>query len=261
VRLSSIAALLAAGLLIAGPAAGQTVLSLGPAEHSTVGLAFRGAAAGAHPALIVVLHGDAPQGPPGYQYRFAQRAAEARPDAVVLALLRPGYADPQGRRSTGVRGWTNGDNYTSEVLDQLAAAIVDAKRRYGASRVTLVGHSGGAAISALLLARRPWVAEAGVLVACPCDLKAWRRHMGWLQKNPIWLLPVRSLSPIETAGRIRRDVPLTLIVGEKDDVAPPKFSRAFAEAAGKRGAPARVIVLPGKDHEILLDPAVIQALR
>ena len=34
------------------------------------------------------------------------------------------------------------------------------------------------------------------------------------------------LSPIETAGRIRPDVPLTLIAGEKDVVAPPSLSRA-----------------------------------
>jgi len=255
------AAVLGAGLLIAGPAAGQAVVSLGPAEASTVGLAWRGAAAGVRPPLIVVLHGDAPRGPPSYQYRFAERAAAARPDAVVLALLRPGYADPAGRRSAGQRGGANGDNYTPQVLDQLTAAIVDARRRYGASRVTLVGHSGGAAISALLLARRPWVADAGVLVACPCDLKAWRRHMGWLQKNPGWLLPVRSLSPVETAARIRPDVPLTLIVGERDAVAPPSLSRAFAEAAGHRGAPARLIVLPGKGHEILLEPAVFEAVR
>jgi len=251
----------AAALLVAGPAAGQTVLNLGPAEASTVGLAWRGASAGAHPPLIVVLHGDAPRGPPGYQYRFAADAVAARPDAVVVALLRPGYADPAGRRSLGRRGRTTGDNYTPEVLDQLAAAILDARRRYGASGVTLVGHSGGAAVSALLLERRPWVAERGVLVSCPCDLHAWRRHMARLQLNPIWFLPVRSLSPIETVGRIRPGVPVTVIVGSQDKVAPPSFSRAFVEAARKKGVPMKLMVVPGAGHELLLDPAVLEALR
>jgi pimeloyl-ACP methyl ester carboxylesterase len=250
-----------AALLFAGPAAAQQVLNLGPAQASTVGLAWRGARVGPHPPLIVVLHGDAPQGPPGYQYRFAASAAVVRPDAVVVALLRPGYSDPAGRRSQGRRGWTTGDNYTPEVLDQLAAAILDLRRRYGASSVMLVGHSGGAAVSALLLERRPWVAERGVLVSCPCDLHAWRRRMAALQKNPVWFLPVRSLSPIETVGRIRPGVPVTVIVGARDEVAPPSLSRAFFEAGRKRGVAMRYVELPGKGHEILLDPAVLAALR
>ena len=85
--------------------------------------------------------------------------------------------------------------------------------------------------------------------------------MAALQTNPIWWLPVRSLSPIETAGRIRPGVPLTVIVGTKDDVAPPRLSRAFVEAARRKGVAVRYIELPGKDHEILLDPAVLAALR
>ena len=255
------AVLAAVALLLPGPAAAQEVLSLGPAGTSTVGLAWRGAAVGPHPPLIVVLHGDAPQGPPSYQYRFAASVVAARPDAVAVALLRPGYADPTGRRSDGRRGWTTGDNYTPQVLDQLAAAVLDARRRYGAAQVTLVGHSGGAALAALLLERRPWVAERGVLVSCPCDLHAWRRHMARLQLNPVWFLPVRSLSPTETVGRIRPGVPVMVLVGERDDVAPPRFSRAFVEAARKKGVPARLVVVPGAGHELLLDPAVLAALR
>jgi dipeptidyl aminopeptidase/acylaminoacyl peptidase len=260
VRLWALAGL-AAVLLLAGPAAARQAVSLGPAGASTVGLAWRGARAGAHPPLIVVLHGDAPQGPPSYQYRFAENAAAARPDAVVLALLRPGYADPAGRRSGGRRGWTTGDNYTPEVLDQLAGAILEARRRYAASDVVLVGHSGGAALAALLLERRPWVADAGVLVACPCDLHVWRRHMARLQLNPVWLLPVQSLSPIETVGRIRPGTPVTVIVGARDDVAPPTLSRAFVAAGRRKGVAMRYVELPGKGHEILLDPAVFAALK
>jgi hypothetical protein len=35
---------------------------------------------------------------------FAQRAAQALEDAVVVALLRPGYVDDAGDRSAGERG-------------------------------------------------------------------------------------------------------------------------------------------------------------
>jgi pimeloyl-ACP methyl ester carboxylesterase len=248
-------------LACAGPAVAQEALSLGPAGQRTAGLAWRGESAGQHPTLIVVLHGDAPGGPLDYQYAFAARAAGVRPDAVVLALLRPGYADPQGRRSDGRRGWTTGDNYTPQVLDQLTAAIVETRRRYGASRVVLVGHSGGAALAALLLARRPWTADAAVLVSCPCDLAAWRRRMAVKQLNPLWLAPVASLSPIETVGRIRRGARVTLLVGSDDPVTPPSLSRAFVAQARKAGVDARLILVPGAGHELLLDPAVLAALR
>ncbi|WP_214286017.1 hypothetical protein, partial [Acinetobacter pittii] len=62
--------------------------------------------------LIVVLHGAAPVAKPDYQYAFARAAAEAVPHSIAVALLRPGYEDPQGHRSPGARGQTTGDNYT-----------------------------------------------------------------------------------------------------------------------------------------------------
>lgn len=66
-----------------------------------------------HPILVVVVHGDSPDGPPTYQYRFAERAAAAISDAVVAAVLRPGYGDGEDS-SDGLRGFTTGDNYTPE---------------------------------------------------------------------------------------------------------------------------------------------------
>jgi len=250
-------------LLLAGPglarAAGEPV-TLGPAGHRTAGLAFRGAQADGHPRLIVVLHGDAPQGPPSYQYAFAARAAAAAPDAVVLALLRPGYADPQGRRSDGDRGITDGDNYTADRLDQLAAAIKEAQARYHARETILVGHSGGAASSALLMARRPELARRALLVSCPCDLGAWRRHMLVQQKNPVWLLPVHSLSPADLAPRLAPSARIALLVGAEDEVAPPALDRAFLAAARRSNARVTLTVVPGVGHEMLLDPVVISAL-
>jgi len=91
------------------------------------------------------------------------------------------------------RGLADGDNYTPERLDQLAAAIKEAQVRYHARETVLVGRSGGAASSALLMARRPDLAPHALLVSYPCDLGRWRRHMLVLQKNPIWLRPVSSL--------------------------------------------------------------------
>ncbi|WP_293384599.1 hypothetical protein [Phenylobacterium sp.] len=233
-------------------------LTLGPAGARTAAQAWVGASAGAHPPLIVVLHGDAPFVKPSYQYVFAQHAAATVPQAVVVALLRPGYADRQGRRSDGVRGRTTGDNYTPQVLDQLFRAIGEAKARYGAGEVVVAGHSGGAALSALLLERG--VASRALLVSCPCDLGPFRRHMAVKQFSPMWLLPVRSLSPMAGVGRIKPGARVTLVSGTADDIAPPPESRAFAEAARKAGATVVLVPIPG-GHEVFLDPAVQVALK
>jgi hypothetical protein len=73
--------------------------------------------------LIVVLHGDAPFHNPGYQYAFASMLEKAAPGVVIDALLRPGYSDPYGLKSDGDRGFATGENYTAEVISDIAKSI------------------------------------------------------------------------------------------------------------------------------------------
>jgi hypothetical protein len=186
------------------------------------------------PLLILVLHGDSPFGPPLYQDVFARTAAARMDGVVVAALLRPGYADSTADRSDGVRGWTTG-NYTPEVVDATNAVIVQLKAKFGSRRTV---HSGGAAVVASVLGRHPSTAQAALLVSCPCDLAAWRSHMLKLQKNPVWLLPVRSLSPIETSETVSPTVHVRMLVGTKDDVAPPELTERYAAALRARGIDA-----------------------
>src|ERR1700737_478520 len=83
--------------------------------------------------------------------------------------LRPGYSDGEDR-SDGMRGETTGDNYTPEVVNAVATAISELKAGYHPRRVVLVGHSGGSAIMANLLGQQASIADAALLVSCPCDL-------------------------------------------------------------------------------------------
>lgn len=221
---------------------------------------FRSADAGAAPVLVVVLHGDAPFVKPSYQYEFAANAAQQLHGVVVAALLRPGYTDKQGDTSDGVRGNTTADNYTPEVLDQLDAAIRRLKDELHPSQVVLVGHSGGAAISADLIARDPGVAKAALLVSCPCDVPAFREHMKTVAPTPLWDAPVRSVSPLDVVGGISKTTRIAMVVGEEDNIAPPSLTNRYSAAMKKRDIKVQVTVLPGEGHEIFLDPAVIQEL-
>jgi predicted esterase len=221
---------------------------------------FTSPAAGQHPILIVVLHGDAPFARPSYQYEFAERAAGSG-DVVAAAILRPGYADPSGDASSGDRGLTTGDNYTRDRIDMIVAAVRQLQARHHARATVLVGHSGGAAIVADILGLYPDLARRALLASCPCDLPAWRAYMKSVHPTPLWDEPVESLSPVDFATRVPRRDEIVLMVGGEDATAPPRFTQAYADALRKGGVRAEVDILPGRDHEVLLDPAVVQRLQ
>ena len=210
----------------------------------------------ARPTLVIALHGDLFDPTPSYQYAFAQALtqsfdAPAMPDrvrarlgphpavndVVAAGLLRPGYTDNAGDRSDGDRGDARGDNYTAGVTRDISRAVQVLKERFTARRVVLVGHSGGAAIAALVLGQHPDLADAALLVACACG-------------------PSQSLQPLEAASGVRRDVIVRLLVGKDDAVTPPDVSLRYAEVLQKRGIEAHVTVLPGLGHNIMFTQPV-----
>jgi pimeloyl-ACP methyl ester carboxylesterase len=220
---------------------------------------YHAAALVADPDLIVVLHGDL--GGPGYHYLAAQKLAQASDSVIAVGMLRPGYSDDSGNRSSGVEGRWVGDNYTTPVIDAIAAAIDTLRRQFKPGHVILVGHSGGAAITADLIGRHPRLVDAAVLVSCPCDLPRFRRHMFDLQRQPIWLMPVGSLSPMDLAAGVDPSTTVKVIVGDSDNVAPPPMSRAYAASLGQHHVPVKLIEIPGAPHNILLDPRVLSEIN
>ena len=219
---------------------------------------YRGAAPVENPDLIVVLHGDL--GGPGYMYAAARMLAQASDSVIAVGMLRPGYTDDDGNRSSGVGGRWVGDNYTTQVVDAIAAAIDTLRTAFKPAHVILVGHSGGAAITADLIGRHPHVVDAAVLVSCPRDLPRFRRHMFALQHQPIWLMPVRSLSPMDLAGEVDPTTVVKVIVGGADNLAPPEYSRAYAARLEQQHVSVKLIEIPGAPHNILLDPRVLSEI-
>jgi pimeloyl-ACP methyl ester carboxylesterase len=232
------------------------------------------------PVLILILHGDIPNPRPDYQYLFAKLITLGWPEAperstalraplgndwkdedvVAAGILRPGYADPSGDRSSGDMGRAAGDNYTPAVVDAVASATRQLKERYNARAVVLVGHSGGGAIVANVLGRHPDLVDGALLVACGCDPEAWRSRMRARQPGPLWDETNPSLLPLSTVRQVRPGTLVRLIVGAEDDVAIPDDSRKYAEALGQRGIDARLTIEPELGHNILVTPASVRAL-
>ena len=227
---------------------------------------YRSVKLSSRPVLVVVLHGDllGVRAIPAttYHYVFAQNASMQMDNLVVAALLRPGYRDSTGEQSEGERGLTTGDNYTPQVVDAVAQAIEQLKNKFHPMRTVLVGHSGGAAITGDLLSRWPSAADAALMVSCPCDLTAWRKHMQQMQNNnPIWSAPIQSLSPIDLASKVPPSIHVQLLVGSKDPVAPPEISEHYAEALRSHGSHVALTIAPGLEHDILLEPVTMNALK
>ena len=182
-------------------------------------------------------------------------------NVVAVAILRPGYADDSGQKSEGERGETTGDNYTPKVVDAVADAVNQLKTTFHPEATILIGHSGGAAISANVLGKWPTAANAALLVSCPCDLVAWRKHMLKLQNNSIWRAPVTSLSPMDYAGKVAASTRVRMVVGSEDPIAPPEFTQEYADALRKHGVPVDVVTAPGRKHDILLESIVLGQLK
>ena len=189
----------------------------------------------AHPRLAVFLHGDFDG--PSYHYEMAKLVAAQNDDLVTVGLLRPGYTDASGNRSTGTRGTTGGDNYTPEVVDAVAASLRSLAEAHHTDGIVLIGHSGGAAIAANLIGRHPGLVDAAVLASCPCDVPRWRAHiMKERLGGRVWDEAVRSLSPHLLADGIGRETLVRIVVGVEDDNTLPAYSREYAGRLRRLGS-------------------------
>ena len=195
--------------------------------------------AGPSPRLVVLIHGDVSEGGPAtYLYPLAQSVA--KPGVVVVALLRPGYSDADGRASQGSHN-NRRDNYTTQNITIVGKAIAALKARYRARRVVVMGHSGGAAITGVLIGRQPGLIDAAVLVSCPCDVPAWRAE----RKAGLW---PNSLSPHMFTTTVPKSTVVVTVTGADDDNTRPALVEAYVRALAERGIKARADVVAGAAH-------------
>lgn len=196
--------------------------------------------------LIALLHGDSGG---GLAQRHIDRWVKAGNnlsglDQGVVFIVRPGYSSPVGDSS----GWANqrDDDYTAENVERVATALQNLKSRYHASKLLLIGHSGGAAIATLVLGLHPTALDGAILLGCPCDVPVWRQHRG-LQRGRQTPWP-NSLNPMDVIDKIPTNKVVLAITGSQDDNTLPKFASAWVAAAKSRGMSAQFLLAPDQDH-------------
>jgi predicted esterase len=202
-------------------------------------------------ALVVMIHGDRTG---TLEQRHIDRWMEVgrtlqAHDRLVLFMVRPGYRTPSGNSS----GWANprDDDYTAANVDRVAGALASLRQMHQAHRIVLVGHSGGAALAALVLGRHPGVADAALLLGCPCDVPPWRDHRN-MQRGGGDRPWTNSLNPLSFVHGIPPGTPVLAATGSQDDNTLPRFQQRWVEAAASKGVRAQAEEVPGHDHGSIL---------
>jgi pimeloyl-ACP methyl ester carboxylesterase len=209
-----------------------------------------GSTAPSSKTLIVMLHGDG-----GGQLSQSQITRWTRlgetlkaPDRNVFFMLRPGYQSPAGNSS----GWANprDDDYTAQNMERVAGALRTLQESYKSEKLILVGHSGGAATSSIVLGKHPGIADAALLLGCPCDVPPWRDHRN-AQRGATGGWP-RSLNPLAFVAGIPAGTPVLAVTGTQDENTLPTFARRWVDAANEKSAKARFVEIPGLSHSTIL---------
>lgn len=196
--------------------------------------------------LTVYIEGDGfawvssslPSTDPTPREPLALRLALKHPAGNAVYLGRPcQYVDAE-RTACPERYWQEA-RFAPEVVAASSRAIDVLKERFAASRLTLVGYSGGAAVAALLAARRNDV-ERLITVAGNLDHEAWTSHHRVRRLSA-------SLNPADETTRLQH-VRQWHFLGSADRVVPASLATAFAERFPPAQRPT-VAIIPGFTHQ------------
>ena len=206
--------------------------------------AYLKAATGGAAALTVYVEGDGarwraadlPPADPTPENPLALRLAIQDGAPAVAYLGRPcQYLDDAVLAECDPALWTRG-RYSEEAIAIELRALEAVVKASGATHLTLIGHSGGGAMAALLAARRNDVACLSTL-ASPLDIVAWTSAIG--------VSPLRSsINPLDQAARLTA-IPQVHFTGGRDDTVPPASIERYLRVVPQ----AREVRFARYDHD------------
>lgn len=187
------------------------------------------------------------------------RFGDTRPDRVrtIFMVVQDAAAPLAASLASQVPGSMAvalpGVSSTREAITAAGDNLAALRHGYPRARLVLVGEAGGAALAANVAAVRPGVADALMLLACPCALPEWRAHMAKRGEAAA----IEGLDPLQTAGGVPTDIKVAILAGADDPVYAPQFSRAYAEALALRGVAVDYRILPNRSTDVTQDPEVV----
>ncbi len=200
--------------------------------------------------LLIFIHGDGIVGgsPSDYLKFQATQFVDKRTNAIVV--IRPGYYDSYDNYSTGesyafaCKGYPC-DGYRENTIATLAATIQQLKSYYQPSCTILVGHSGGAMMSSVILGKYPNLANGAVLASTTNNVHQWTKRHGWGN----W---PHSLSPHDWIKTIPKNNFVTIISGAEDKNTYPEYASAYYDSLKRLGIKAQYINVPNGTHDSIV---------
>ena len=96
------------------------------------------------------------------------------------------------------------------------------KNNYNPEKVILVGHSGEAATTGIIIGKHPGLIDSAILISCPCNVHQW---------NKSW---TKSSSPHLWVKKIEKKTKVRVIVGEHDKNTYPSLSKQYFKLLKKK---------------------------
>jgi len=154
----------------------------------------------------------------------AMNMAVADKSSNVVYLARPcQYTKDWPSRNCNNRYWTS-HRFSEDVVRASDNVISQLKNEAEASKIRLVGFSGGGAVAALIAARRSDI-ESLITVAGTLD------HSFWTQHHEVTPLS-GSLNPIDYADKLK-NVRQIHLSGANDEIVPPVISKHYLKRIGR----------------------------
>lgn len=170
-------------------------------------------------------------------YPLALRLALRDPNPAVAYLARPcQYTQESERNNCSTPYWTS-QRFAPEVIAATDLAISQLKTRAGAQQIRLIGYSGGAAVAALVAARREDVAML-VTVAGNLD------HLAWTKQHRV--SPLSGSLNAADYWQTLQHIPQQHYVGGRDDNINPSIAQSYASKF-RHPAPT-ITVIPDYTH-------------
>jgi pimeloyl-ACP methyl ester carboxylesterase len=161
-------------------------------------------------------------------------------DLVVVSLLRPGYSDNDGNKSSGSH-LGRCDNNTEKIVDSIAEGLRNLKSHYNSKKLVAVGHSDSGNIIGIILGKHPGIIDGAVTNGSTVNLRLWQS--GWRRNK--WK---RSLSAHKFVDQVPMNAKIIAVQGENDRNVPKKVQKSWIDALAARGIDAKMVMVPKTNH-------------